>query len=138
MGSQRMIRVNELLKRQISEDLYHLHNPPVKPGEITVTRVDTSADLRQARVYISVIQGEEKRQQAVDYLNKRHGELQRLVMKRVRLKYTPRFEFEADPTLEEGDRVLKLLEEMEESGGSSPPEKPDPFDLPDASDRGNS
>jgi len=118
--SQRLIRVNELLKREIAEDLFRLQPPGFQIGTVTVTRVETAPNLRQARVYVSVFNepGEQSTETAVRWLNRHHAEIQKMVCARVKLKYTPRLHFKADYSLEQGDRVLALLSEIEEESAS--------------------
>jgi ribosome-binding factor A len=121
MGTPRLVRVNELLKREIAEDIQRNFSlSDFDSGSITVTRVECAADLRDANVYISIFGHEGERDRMIAYLNRHRQEVIRLMIKRVKLKYTPRLHFILDESLEEGDRVLSLLAEMER-------ENPDAF-----------
>ena len=121
MGTPRLVRVNELLKREIAEDLHrNFSMSDFDCAAVTVLRVECAADLRDANVYVSIFRHEDDRDQMVAYLNRHRQEIIRLMVKRVKLKYTPRLHFILDDSLEEGDRVLSLLAEMER-------ENPDAF-----------
>jgi len=122
MGSRRMVRVNELLKREIAEDLQRrFAMTEFDAAALTVTRVECAADLRDATVYVSVFGHEEERGRMISYLNRHRQEIVRMMIRRVKLKYTPRLKFRLDASLEEGDRILSLLAKMEK-------ERPEAFD----------
>jgi ribosome-binding factor A len=76
--------------------------------------------LRDANVFVSIFQHEEERDRMIAFLNRHRQEIIRLLVRRVKLKYTPRLHFVLDSSLEEGDRILSLLAEMER-------ENPDAF-----------
>jgi ribosome-binding factor A len=77
-----------------------------------VTSVQTSPDLRSARVYVSVLASEAKRERALAALQAAHGVLQRRVASELRLKRTPQLAFEYDPSAERGVRMAKLIDEL--------------------------
>jgi ribosome-binding factor A len=81
-------------------------------GFITVTGVETSPDLRQARVYVSVFGPEEARQETLEGLEAAHGVLQGRLARELRLKRTPQLAFEYDPTVERGVRMTQLIDEL--------------------------
>src|SRR4051812_28564108 len=107
---ERMRRVNEAIREVLSERLLELKDPRI--GFVTVTGVDTSADLRQARVYVSVLGGERKREQTMTALGAAHGVLQSRISRELRLKRTPQLTFEYDPSVERGVRMTKLIDEL--------------------------
>ena len=114
MGTPRLVRVNELLKREIAEDIqrnYAMSDFDV--GCITVTRVECAADLRDANVFISIFGHENERHKMIGYLNRHRQEIIRMMIKRVKLKYTPRLHFILDESIEGGDNILSILAEME-------------------------
>ena len=114
--SQRLSRVNELLKREISaciEKSFEFPNILV-----TVHDVDTAQDLKAAKVFIGVIGGEGEIDRVSKKLNSKHGCIQGVVMKRGVLRNTPRLTFVADDSVERGVRVLNILEEMGEQNAS--------------------
>jgi ribosome-binding factor A len=108
--SDRMRRVNESVRQVLSEALPELKDPRI--GFVTVTGVDTSADLRQARVYVSVLGSERKRKETLAGLAAAHGVLQARLARELRMKRTPTLAFEYDPTVEEGVRMSKLIDEL--------------------------
>src|SRR2546423_15683824 len=108
--SDRMRRVNEAVREVISEAVGELKDPRV--GFVTVTGVKTSADLRQATVFVSVFGTERKREQTLAGLTAAHGVLQARVARELRLKRTPQLTFEYDPTVERGVRMTQLIDEL--------------------------
>ena len=108
--SDRMRKVNELLREVLSESLLDLKDPRI--GFVTVTAVRTSPDLRQATVYVSVLGSERKRERSLEGLAAAHGVLQARIASEVRLKRTPTLTFEYDSTVEEGVRMSKLIDEL--------------------------
>jgi ribosome-binding factor A len=105
-----MRRVNEAVRQVLSEAVGELKDPRI--GFVTVTGVDTSADLRQARVYVSVLGSEEARAECLAGLGAAHGVLQGRIASELRLKRTPQLAFEYDPTVERGVRMTKLIDEL--------------------------
>lgn len=121
MGTPRLVRVNELLKREIAEDLYrNFAGSDFDASSVTVTRVECAPDLRDANVHVSIFGHENERNGMISYLNRHRQEIIRLMVKRVKLKYTPRLHFVLDESIEEGDSILSILAEMER-------ENPDAF-----------
>jgi ribosome-binding factor A len=114
MGTPRLVRVNELLKREIAEDLYrNFAGSEFDAAAITVTRVECAPDLRDANVFVSIFGHEDNRDGMIAYLNRHRQEIIRLMIKRVKLKYTPRLHFIHDESLEGGDHILSMLADME-------------------------
>ena len=105
-----MRRVNESVRQVLSEALLELKDPRI--GFVTVTGVATSADLRHARVYVSVLGSEKKRKKTLEGLAAAHGVLQAHLARELRMKRTPTLAFEYDPTVEEGVRMSKLIDEL--------------------------
>ena len=83
-------------------------------GFVTVTSVDTSPDLRSARVYVSVLGDEDDREATLAALASSHGKLQAAIAREVRIKHTPTLKFHYDDSLERGVRLTKLLEGEDE------------------------
>ncbi|MGE4490336.1 MAG: 30S ribosome-binding factor RbfA [Kiritimatiellales bacterium] len=124
MSSSRIIRVNELLKREIATDIPRLFaNSNFDTGAVTVTRVETGSDLRDATVYVSIFGHEEERERMIRFLNGHRKDIQSRMSKHVILKYTPRLYFKLDDSIETGDRVLGILAQLD---------IPDDEDTPDA------
>src|SRR5919201_5990029 len=107
---ERMRRVNESVRHVLSEAVPELKDPRV--GFVTVTGVETSPDLRHARVFVSVLGSESKRRDTLAGLNSAHGVLQARIGREVRLKRTPRLSFEYDPSVERGVRMSQLIDEL--------------------------
>ncbi len=128
MGIPRLVRVNELLKREIAEDLYrNFAGSDFEAAAVTVTRVECAPDLRDANVFVSIFGHEDERDSMIAFLNRHRQEIIRLMVKRVKLKYTPRLHFILDESLEGGDHILAMLDEMER-------ENPDAFKDDDKTD----
>lgn len=108
--SERMRRVDEAMREVLSDAITQdLKDPRV--GFVTVTAVDTSPDLRHARVWVSVLGEEAQRKLSMAGLQSAHGYLQRRVAAELRLKHTPQLDFEYDDTAERADRLERLLKE---------------------------
>jgi ribosome-binding factor A len=108
--SGRMRRVNESVRQVLSEAVGELKDPRI--GFVTVTGVETSPDLRHARVYVSVFGSEESRQDSLAGLEAAHGVLQSRLARELRMKRTPQLAFEYDPTVERGVRMTQLIDEL--------------------------
>ena len=106
----RMRRVNEAVRQVLSEAVGELKDPRI--GFVTVTGVETSRDLRHARVYVSVLGPEQKQQESLAGLDAAHGVLQGRLARELRLKRTPQLAFEYDPTVERGVRMTQLIDEL--------------------------
>jgi ribosome-binding factor A len=105
-----MRRVNEALKEVLSEAVRDLKDPRI--GFVTVTGVEASPDLRSARVFVSALGSEKKRERTLAGLDAAHGVLQARVNLELRLKRTPRLAFQYDPTVEHGVRMSRLIDEV--------------------------
>jgi ribosome-binding factor A len=109
MATERMRRVNELLREVIGEGIStELEDPRI--GFVTVISVETSADLRSARVYVSVLGGEDERNASLAGLRSSHGILQATIAREMRLKRTPTLTFHYDDSPERGVRMSRLLD----------------------------
>ena len=107
--SDRMRRVNEAMREVLSDALTQdLKDPRV--GFVTVTAVETTPDLRHARVFVSVLGDATIRHDTIDGLQSAHGYLQRQVAAQLRMKHTPQLEFIEDDTVRRADRIERLLE----------------------------
>jgi ribosome-binding factor A len=113
--ADRMRRVNESIRQVLSESVGQLKDPRI--GFVTVTGVETSTDLRQARVYVSVLGSESKREHTIAALQAAHAVLQARVARELGLKRTPQLAFEYDPSVERGVRMTKLIDELAPDDG---------------------
>jgi ribosome-binding factor A len=105
-----MRRVNESVRQVLSEAIGRLKDPRI--GFVTVTGVETSPDLKHARVFVSVLGAERKRAQTLAGLQAAHAVLQTQLARELRMKRTPQLAFEYDPTVERGVRMTKLIDEL--------------------------
>lgn len=107
--SRRIDRVNELLRREISTVIQHDYEWSGKM--VTVSAVDVTQDLKEGKVWISVIGGAAG--SVIDKLNRAHGSIQKAVMKRVVLKSTPVLTFRHDDSAVRGVEIVNLIEEVD-------------------------
>lgn len=113
MAGQRMRRINEAIREVLSEAITGgLKDPRI--GFVTVVSVDTSPDLRSAKVYVSVLGDEEELKQSLKGLEHSHGYLQSLLGGQLGMKRTPQLSFRRDESIERGMRIEKILKEMED------------------------
>ena len=103
--------VREVLSGHITEDL---KDPRI--GFVTVTGVETSPDLRHARVYVSVLGSDEQKADALEGLQSSAGFLQAKVARELRMKHTPTLEFHYDDSVDRGMRITELLDDREGEG----------------------
>jgi ribosome-binding factor A len=109
-----MRRVNEAVREVVSTAISNeLKDPRV--GFVTVTAVNTSPDLRHARVYVSVLGDDRRRMETLDGLASSRGYLQRRVASELRLKHTPQLDFRYDESTDRGIRITELLREGDRS-----------------------
>jgi ribosome-binding factor A len=111
--SQRLLRVRELLKREIGTIIARDYS---FDALVTINEVDVTPDLRKGHVYLGIIGGNGGEQSIISRLNRERGNIQRRLAKRVVLKFTPQLSFKADASVERGVRTISILEELEEEG----------------------
>ena len=114
----RLERVRELLKREIGEAI-RKELPVAEVGIINVNDVNVAPNLKNATVFIGVLGGDAQKHRAMDALQASRARLQGVVAKAVILKFTPRLRFVLDESIERGNRVLKILDELERSSPSA-------------------
>src|SRR5262245_9534433 len=112
--SDRMRRVNESVRQVLSEALPELKDPRI--GFVTVTGVETSPDLKHARVFVSVLGSEKARLTTLEGLAAAHGVLQSRLARELRLKRTPQLAFAYDRSVEEGVRMSQLIDDLGPDG----------------------
>jgi ribosome-binding factor A len=106
-----MRRVNEAVREVLSARIAEGLNDP-RIGFVTVTSVETSSDLRQARVYVSVLGGEAEREETLAGLDSAHGLLQQAIAGQLRMKRTPTLQFIFDESIHRGMRITELLDDQ--------------------------
>jgi ribosome-binding factor A len=120
MPNRRMLRINQLLREEIAELLSReVKDSTLNSSLISITEVETSSDLRSAKVYFSVYGDEEEIQAAQAHLDRAAGFLRRSLMSRLDLRQTPRLEFVADRSLARADRIMRLMRGIEAERASA-------------------
>ena len=112
MANNRIARTNDHIQRVLSELLRSVKDPRVQQGMLSVTRVETTGDLRYAKVWISVygLQDEKEFRRG---LKSASGWLRRELAKSLSLRYTPELVFELDHSIEYGAHISSLLNELD-------------------------
>ena len=109
MAGPRMRRINEVLREVVGAAISgELSDPRI--GFVTVTAVETSPDLRTAKVFVSVLGDEDEREATLEGLRSSHGVIQSRIAAETRMKRTPTLTFHYDDTIEKASRVSELLE----------------------------
>ena len=125
MPSNRIGRINEEIQRELSDLLRTLKDPRVQKTMVSVTRVDTTADLRYAKVYVSVYDKDLSRE-VFKGLKSSGGFLRHELAERLSLRYTPELVWEEDKSITYGARVLDILAKLD-----IPADEPAEGDEPD-------
>lgn len=113
MASNRIGRINEEIQRELSDQLRRLKDPRVSQvGMVSITRVDTTGDLRYARVYISVLD-ESQEKEVLKGLRSAAGFLRRELGHALQLRYTPELQFIGDDSIQHGAHILEMLRQVE-------------------------
>ena len=115
--SLRLERVRELLKRGIGE-VIRRELPVSEAGLITVNDIDVAPNLKNATVYVGILGDVSVKKRGMEQLEKNRKRIQGLLARAVVLKYTPQLRFVLDGSIDRGNRVLRIMEELEKS---SPP-----------------
>ncbi|MFZ7132103.1 MAG: 30S ribosome-binding factor RbfA [Eubacteriales bacterium] len=113
MSNNRIQRINETIRQEVSCLIrFNLKDPRVNNDLLSVLKVDTTGDLRYAKVYVSVFDKPEKKQEAIDILNKAAGFFRKNIGKKLQTHYTPEIIFTLDDSIEYGvhiDHILKKI-----------------------------
>jgi len=109
-GSGRMRRVDEAVKHVLSEAIPELKDPGI--GFVTVTGVQTTKDLSQATVWVSVMGSERQQSATIEALERACGVLQARIARELHLRRTPQLAFAYDHAVERGVRMTKLIDEL--------------------------
>ncbi len=119
MASHRLLRVGELLKREIGEALRR-EMPVAEAGLVSVNDVEVAGDLKSARVFISFLGSSEQQRTGLRRLEEIRPRDQDLIAKSVVLKYTPRLTFVVDESIARGNRILQIIDELEKEAQGTP------------------
>lgn len=120
MGSKRLDRLSSQLVREVSDILRRKISDP-RVGWVTVTRATITPDLQAAKIFITTLEGGEKREQALAALKHAEGFVRHELGRRLELRVTPEVRFLLDEEQERAERVYKILDEIkheEREGGS--------------------
>ena len=112
MASNRIGRINEEVQRELASLLPGLKDPRVQNTMISITRVETTPDLRYAKVYVSFLE-EERADDAIKGLKSAGGYLRRELGRALQLRYTPELVWEKDDSITYGARMLKLINSLD-------------------------
>lgn len=131
MKNQRNERVNAQFKEEIADLLRKVKDPRV--GFVSVTEVDVTPDLKQARIYVSVLGDEATKRSTLEGLKSASGFIKSELAKRVRLRLMPEFEWRYDTSIAHGARINELLHQVGLGGqpAASEPTAADPNRAPD-------
>ena len=110
--AHRIERINTLLRREISELLQRQVKDPRLGAFIAVTEVSTSPDLRQAKVFVSCISSQEEKQETLSALAGASRFFRKELTKHLRLRHIPELSFHWDDSIERGDRLLRLIDQV--------------------------
>ena len=114
MASNRIGRINEEIQRELSALLRQVKDPRVQGGMVTVTHVDTTSDLRYARIYVSALNKDQEKDM-LKGLKSAAGFLRRELGRALQLRYTPELQFIADDSIQHGAHILEVLRQVERS-----------------------
>jgi len=112
MSSNKIQRINEDIQRVLASRLRDIKDPRVKQGMISVTAVDTTSDLRYAKVFLSVF-GLQSEKEFLKGLKSAAGYLRHEIGQTLSLRYTPELQFELDKSIEHGARINNILSTLE-------------------------
>jgi ribosome-binding factor A len=122
--SRRTDRINGLLRQEISQLLSRDLNDPRLSGVVSITRVETSADLRVSKVYVSVLGGPDDKVSVLKGISSAGGFIRREMRDRLSLKYIPDLRFTLDESMEEAQHIQRLMDRLsgqeDERGATAP------------------
>ena len=110
--SQRITRINALLQREISEQMRRYYRADT--AAITISDVSVSADLRNAKIYYSVLGGDAEIAASQKLFRRIGKDIRCRVSREIRLKYFPTFHYAYDPSLERGAEINEILDQLDQ------------------------
>ncbi len=110
--NRRLERINSLIREELSELLRRNVKDPRLGSFVTITGVDTSSDMKHATVYVSYYGNTEERQGTVKALTAAAGYFHHELVKRLDMRHVPDLHFQWDDSIERGDRLLRLMDEV--------------------------
>jgi len=112
MASNRIGRINEEIQKELANLIRNLKDPRVQDTMISITHVETTPDLRYAKVYVSFLQ-EDRAEGALKGLKSAGGYLRRELARALQLRYTPELVWALDDSITYGAKMLKLINSLE-------------------------
>ena len=120
MPTRRTVRVAEVLRKELAACMSQ--SLDLEGMLITISSVELPPDMRQAYVYVSTLNPDVERQDAIKLLNRNRGPWQSAIGRRLGTKFTPQLIFRFDDSIERGDRVMEILTKLEEQKKTDKPE----------------
>ena len=112
MASNRIGRINEEIQRELAELLRELKDPRVHKTMLSITHVETTPDLRYAKVYVSLLD-KEYTKETLAGLKSSAGYLRRELGRMLQLRYTPELQWQADDSIVQGAHILDILSKLD-------------------------
>jgi ribosome-binding factor A len=112
MSAHRIERVNALIRKEITELILNELKDPRLDEFISITQVITTPDLKSAKIFVSSISGQAEEAKILKVLNAAAGFLRTGLAQKARLRYTPELHFVWDSSIEHGDKILRLIDEV--------------------------
>ena len=112
MGSHRIDRIEEDIKRNLSDIIRELKDPRIS-SLLSIVRVEVSGDLSYAKVFVSAIEGEEKTAESVKGLKSAEGYIKRELNRAIKLRKIPALTFIADNSIATGAHIARIIEDFE-------------------------
>jgi ribosome-binding factor A len=116
--TRRTERINGLLRQEISQLLARELNDPRLSGVVSITQVETSPDLRLARVHVSVLGDQEDKDKVLTGIRSAAGFMRKELRDRLSLRYVPQLSFVLDKSLEDAEQIYKLMDGLSADGPS--------------------
>ena len=124
--TRRADRINGLLRQEISHLLSREVKDPRLNGIISITEVQTSSDLRNARVFVSVLGDQDTKDAALDGIQSAASFLRKSLRDRLKLRYVPFLKFALDESIEDADAVLRVMDQLRNEPAPAPDQEPLP------------
>jgi ribosome-binding factor A len=121
--SNRTVRINELVQRELSDILRKKYQ--AESVSITISEVRVAPDLRDARVFVSIVGDDDFVEERLRWLKKQAHDIREEISRRIVLKYLPKFEYRLDLSVNRGVRLLTILDEIEKDDLKRNPSKPE-------------
>ncbi|MBI4949610.1 MAG: 30S ribosome-binding factor RbfA [Deltaproteobacteria bacterium] len=118
MSYKRSDRVADVIKEEVASMILHGDIKDPRIGFVTITRVELTPDLKEAKVFFSQIGSAEDKAKSRNGLNHASGYVRRALAKRLDLRHIPNVSFVFDDSLEYADHIEKVIKEMKEGGSS--------------------